>query len=353
MGDKVLMRGNEALCEGAIIAGCRFYFGYPITPQNEVPAYMAWRLPEVNGCFLQAESELSAINMVWGASVAGKRVMTSSSSPGISLMQEGISYLAGAELPAVIVNIMRGGPGLGSIGPSQSDYFQATRGGGHGDYRTIVLAPQSVQEIADIMIDAFDLADIYRNPVIVLGDGVIGQMTEPLVLPKPSTRTLSEKDWILDGADGRDARVVMSLRLSPPGALETHNLHLQEKFERMEKNEVRYEEYELSDAELVIVAFGTSARVARACVQKARGLGMKVGLLRPVTLWPFCADAVNTLAAEKRVKAFLTVEMNLGQMLEDVRLAVEGRKEIFFYGRTGGTVPDEDELFGKIAEVFS
>jgi 2-oxoglutarate ferredoxin oxidoreductase subunit alpha len=330
MGDKVLMRGNEALCEGAIIAGCRFYFGYPITPQNEVPAYMAWRLPEVNGCFLQAESELSAINMVWG-----------------------ISYLAGAELPAVIVNIMRGGPGLGSIGPSQSDYFQATRGGGHGDYRTIVLAPQSVQEIADIMIDAFDLADIYRNPVIVLGDGVIGQMTEPLVLPKPSTRTLSEKDWILDGADGRDARVVMSLRLSPPGALETHNLHLQEKFERMEKTEVRYEEYELSDAELVIVAFGTSARVARACVQKARGLGMKVGLLRPVTLWPFCADAVNTLAAEKRVKAFLTVEMNLGQMLEDVRLAVEGRKEIFFYGRTGGTVPDEDELFGKIAEVFS
>lgn len=351
MGDKVLMRGNEALCEGAIIAGCRFYFGYPITPQNEVPAYMARRLPEVNGCFLQAESELSAINMVWGASVAGKRAMTSSSSPGISLMQEGISYLAGAELPAVIVNIMRGGPGLGSIGPSQSDYFQATRGGGHGDYRTIVLAPQSVQEIADIMIDAFDLSEIYRNPVIVLGDGVIGQMTEPLVLPKPSTRMLPEKDWALDGADSRDSRTVMSLRLSPPGALEMHNLHLKEKFDEIEKNEVRYEEYELSDAELVVVAFGTAARVARACVQKARGLGMKVGLLRPVTLWPFCADTVGALAGEKRVKAFLTVEMNLGQMLEDVRLAVEGRKDIFFYGRTGGSVPDEDELFGKIAEV--
>lgn len=352
MSEKVLMKGNEALCEGAIVAGCRFYFGYPITPQNEVPAYMARRLPEIDGCFLQAESEISSINMVWGASVSGKRVMTSSSSPGISLMQEGISYLAGAELPAVIVNIMRGGPGLGNIGPAQSDYSQATRGGGHGDYRVIVLAPCTVQELCNIMLDAFDLADIYRTPVIVLGDGVLGQMTEPLVLPKPTTKEIPKNDWKLDGAKGRDSRIIMSLRLSPQGALEQHNLRLQRKFDEITTKEVKYEEYRLDDAELVIVAFGTASRVAKACILEARERGMKVGLLRPITLWPFPAPVIGELSSEKRVRAFLDVEMNLGQMIDDVKLAVNGNKEVFFYGRTGGMVPDKDELLEKIGEVY-
>lgn len=352
MSEKVLMKGNEALCEGAIVAGCRFYFGYPITPQNEVPAYMARRLSEVDGCFLQAESEIGSINMVWGASVSGKRVMTSSSSPGISLMQEGISYLAGAELPAVIVNIMRGGPGLGNIAPSQSDYYQATRGGGHGDYRVIVLAPSSVQELCNSMLDAFDLADIYRTPVIMLGDGVLGQMTEPLVLPKPSTRKIPKNDWKLDGAKGRDSRIIMSLRLSPQGALEEHNLRLQRKFDEITTKEVKYEEYMLDDAELVIVAFGTASRVAKACILEARDRGMKVGLLRPITLWPFPAPVIEELSSEKRVRAFLDVEMNLGQMIDDVKLAVNGNKEVFFYGRTGGTVVDKDELLEKIGEVY-
>jgi 2-oxoglutarate ferredoxin oxidoreductase subunit alpha len=352
MSEKVLMKGNEALCEGAIVAGCRFYFGYPITPQNEVPAYMARRLSEVDGCFLQAESEIGSINMVWGASVSGKRVMTSSSSPGISLMQEGISYLAGAELPAVIVNIMRGGPGLGNIAPSQSDYYQATRGGGHGDYRVIVLAPSSVQELCNIMLDAFDLADIYRTPVIVLGDGVLGQMTEPLVIPKPSNRKIPKNDWKLDGAKGRDSRIIMSLRLSPQGALEEHNLRLQRKFDEIVSKEVKYEEYRLDDAELVIVAFGTASRVAKACILEARERGMKVGLLRPITLWPFPFPVIGELSSEKRVRAFLDVEMNLGQMIDDVKLAVNGNKEVFFYGRTGGTVVDKDELFEKIVEVY-
>jgi 2-oxoglutarate ferredoxin oxidoreductase subunit alpha len=353
MNEKLLMRGNEALCEGAIIAGCRYYFGYPITPQNEIPAYMAWRMPEVGGCFLQAESELGSINMVWGAAVSGKRAMTSSSSPGISLMQEGISYLAGAELPAVIIDMVRGGPGLGSIGPAQSDYFQATRGGGHGDYRVIVLAPSTVQELCNIMIDAFDLADIYRTPVVVFGDGVLGQMTEPLVLPGPSKRKIPNKDWILDGAKGRDARIIMSLRLSPQDALEKHNLSLQKKYQKIEENEIKYEGYRLGDAELVIVAFGTASRVAKACIEEARERGIRVGLFRPITLWPFPFGALGDLAEKQRVKAFLDVEMNLGQMIEDVRLAVGGHKKIFFYGRTGGMLPDQDELLEKIVEVCS
>jgi 2-oxoglutarate ferredoxin oxidoreductase subunit alpha len=351
MGEKVLMRGNEALCEGAIIAGCRYYFGYPITPQNEVPAYMSRRLPEVGGCFIQAESELGSINMLWGASVSGKRAMTSSSSPGISLMQEGISYLAGAELPAVIVDMMRGGPGLGNILPSQSDYFQATRGGGHGDYKTIVLAPCTVQELANIMIDAFDLADIYRTPVIVLGDGILGQMTEPLVLPVPSKKHIPEKDYILDGSRGRDPRIVMSLRLSPQSALEELNLHLQSKYMKIEGKEVRYESYKLDDAEIVIVAFGTASRVAKACIVRARAEGIKVGLMRPISLWPFPKEVLSRLAEKKELKAFIDVEMNLGQMIEDVRLSVNGKKEVVFYGRTGGMVPDEDELLAKIVEV--
>jgi 2-oxoglutarate ferredoxin oxidoreductase subunit alpha len=352
MDKRILMRGNEALCEGAIIAGCRFYFGYPITPQNEVPAYMARRLPEVGGCFLQAESEIASINMIWGASCAGKRAMTSSSSPGISLMQEGMSYLAGAELPAVIVNMVRGGPGLGNIGPSQADYFQSTRGGGHGDYHIIVLAPATVQELTNIMIDAFDLADIYRTPVLVFGDGILGQMTEPLVLPEPSNRVIPKKDYILVGAKDRDPRIVMSLRLSPPKALEEHNLKLQKKCKEIEKNEVRFEAYMTDDAELIIVSFGTSSRVCKSSIQRVREKGMSVGMIRPITLWPFPADIIKELAGNARVRAFLDVEMNLGQMIEDVQLAVNGLKPVYFYGRTAGMLPDEDELVAKIMEVY-
>lgn len=351
MGDRVLMRGNEALCEGAIIAGCRYYFGYPITPQNEVPAYMSMRLPEVGGVFLQAESEVASINMVWGASAAGKRVMTSSSSPGISLMQEGISYLAGAELPAVIVNVVRGGPGLGNIAAAQSDYFQSTRGGGHGDYRTIALAPATVEELAWLMVDAFDLADLYRNPVLVQADGVLGQMSEPLTMPGPSSRELPPKDYILDGAEGREQRKLMSLRLNPEGALEELNLELKRKYDRIEQEEVRFESVGLEDAELVIVAYGTSSRVARASMKRAREQGVKVGLLRPITLWPFPAEQVRELASRDRVRSFLTVEMSMGQMIEDVRLAVEGRKQVRFYGRTAGMLPEEDELLETIMEV--
>lgn len=351
MGERVLMRGNEALCEGAIIAGCRYYFGYPITPQNEVPAYMSMRMPEVGGVFLQAESEVASINMVWGASAAGKRVMTSSSSPGISLMQEGISYLAGAELPAVIVNVVRGGPGLGNIAPAQSDYFQSTRGGGHGDYRTIVLAPATVEELARLMVDAFDLADLYRNPVVVQADGVLGQMSEPLALPEPSGRELPPKDYILDGAEGREQRKLMSLRLNPEGALEELNLKLKRKLDRIERDEVRVDTVGLDDAEQVIVAYGTSSRVARASILQARDRGVKVGLVRPVTLWPFPAGMLRELASRPRVRSFITVEMSMGQMIDDVRLAVEGRKPVHFYGRTAGMLPDEDELLDTIMEV--
>jgi 2-oxoglutarate ferredoxin oxidoreductase subunit alpha len=353
MGKRILMRGNEALCEGAIIAGCRYYFGYPITPQNEVPAYMSKRLPEVGGCFIQAESEIASINMIWGASCAGKRAMTSSSSPGISLMQEGISYLAGAELPAVVVNMVRGGPGLGNIAPAQSDYFQATRGGGHGDYHTPVLAPASVEELTHLMVDAFDLADIYRTPVIVLGDGILGQMTEPLVLPEPSNRVIPPKDYILDGAKNRESRIIMSLRLSPPEALEQHNRKLQKKYDEIIRKEVRYEDYLIDDAEIVIVSFGTSSRVCKSSIQIARERGIKVGMIRPMTLWPFPYEIVYDLSKTHQVKAFLDVEMNLGQMIEDVKLAVKGEKEVYYYGRTAGMLPDENELLDKIMEVVN
>ena len=353
MSERILMRGNEALCEGAIIAGCRYYFGYPITPQNEIPAYMAKRLPEVEGFFLQAESEIASINMIWGASCAGKRAMTSSSSPGISLMQEGISYLAGAELPAVIVNMVRGGPGLGNIAPAQSDYFQSTRGGGHGDYYVIVLAPATVEELTHMMVDAFDLADIYRTPVIVLGDGVLGQMTEPLVLPEPSTRVIPEKDWILDGAKNRKPRVIKSLRLAPQQALEDHNMELKEKYEEIMKKEVRYEGYMIDDAEIIVVSFGTSSRVCKSSIQMVRENGIKAGMIRPVTLWPFPSEIISDLAKNTRVRAFLDVEMNYGQMIEDVKLSVNGEKEVHFYGRTGGMLPDENELYNKIMEVVN
>jgi 2-oxoglutarate ferredoxin oxidoreductase subunit alpha len=308
--ERVLMCGNEALAEAAILAGCDAYFGYPITPQNEIPAYMSRRMPEEGRVFVQSESELAAINMVFGASATGKRTMTSSSSPGISLMQEGISYLAGAELPAVVVNVMRGGPGLGNIAPSQGDYFQATRGGGHGDYRTIVLGPSSVQELVDCMPLAFDLADEYRMTVMVLADGILGQMMEPIVFKKNSRPKLPPKDWALTGAKGREQNIVRSLLLKE-GALEEHNNKLKAKYEQIEKDEVLCEQYEVDDAEIVVVAYGVAARIVQGAVTRAREEGIKAGWIRPITLWPFPTEQISRAANEFRI--FLTVEMSLGQ----------------------------------------
>jgi 2-oxoglutarate ferredoxin oxidoreductase subunit alpha len=348
MTEKVLMCGNEALAEAAIIAGCDAYFGYPITPQNEVTAYMSKRMPEENRVFLQCESELAAINMVFGASATGKRVMTSSSSPGISLMQEGMSYLAGAELPAVVVNVMRGGPGLGNIAPSQGDYFQATRGGGHGDYRTIVLGPSSVQELVDCMPLAFDLADQYRMTVLVLADGILGQMMEPVVFDKKPCRKLPPKDWALTGAGGRKQNIVRSLWLKE-GAVEQHNYDLQAKYREVEKNEVLCEQYEVDDAEIVVVAYGIAARIVRGAVERAKQEGIKVGWLRPITLWPFPTEQISKAAEELRV--FLVVEMSCGQMVEDVRLAVAGKAPVLFYGRPGGGVPTVEQVLEKIKDL--
>ena len=348
MSERVLMCGNEALAEAAIIAGCDAYFGYPITPQNEVPAYMARRMPEEGRVFVQSESELAAISMVFGASATGKRAMTSSSSPGISLMQEGISYLAGAELPAVVVNVMRGGPGLGNIAPSQADYFQATRGGGHGDYRTITFGPWSVQELVDCMILAFDLADQYLMPVMVLADGILGQMMEPVVLERKMSRDLPAKDWALTGAKDRDQNIVRSLWLKE-GALEAHNNKLQARYEQIQRDEVLCEQYEIDDAEIVVVAYGVAARIVRGAVTKARAEGIKVGWIRPITLWPFPFKEINKAADEFRT--FLCVEMSNGQMLEDVKLAVAGKAPVAFYGRPGGGVPTVDEILAKVRQL--
>ena len=345
---RILMCGNEALAEAAIIAGLDAYFGYPITPQNEIPAYMSRRMPEEGRVFVQSESELAAINMVFGASATGKRAMTSSSSPGISLMQEGLSYLAGAELPAVVVNVMRGGPGLGNIAPSQADYFQATRGGGHGDYRTITLAPASVQEMADCMPLAFDLADQYRMTVIVLADGILGQMMEPIVLDKKKRRKLPAKDWALTGATGREQNIVRSLWLGET-ALENHNYKLQAKYENIQKNEVLCEQYEVDDAEIVVVAYGIAARIVRPAVNKARQAGIKAGWIRPITLWPFPTEQISRAADQMRI--FLTVEMSNGQMVEDVKLAVAGKAAVLLYGRPGGGVPTVDEILERIKQL--
>jgi 2-oxoglutarate ferredoxin oxidoreductase subunit alpha len=348
--ERILMCGNEAMAEAAIIAGCDAYFGYPITPQNEVTAYMARRMPEEGRVFLQCESELAAINMVFGAAATGKRAMTSSSSPGISLMQEGISYLAGAQLPSVIVNVMRGGPGLGNIAPSQGDYFQATRGGGHGDYRTIVLAPSTVQEFADIMPLAFDLADLYRNPVVVLADGILGQMMEPVCFNKPQKRALPSKDWALTGAKDRKQNIVRSLWLKD-GVLEELNYELQRKYKQVEENEIRCVQYEVDDAEIVVVAYGVAARMVRSAVDKARQQGMKVGWIRPITLWPFPYDQIS--AAAEQLRVFLTVEMSLGQMVEDVKLAVAGKCPVVFYGRAGGGVPTVEQVLERIKQLWT
>ena len=346
---KVLLRGSEAIGEAALRAGCSSYFAYPITPQNELPEYMARRMSELPGMtFLQSESELAAINMVFGASVTGARVMTSSSSPGVSLMQEGISYLAAMELPSVIVNIVRGGPGLGNIAPAQSDYFQATRGGGHGDYRCIVLAPAYLQEAVDLTYQAFDLADEYRIPVFLMGDGMMGQMMEPVLLP-PFRKKLPQKDWTLTGAGKGPSRFLRSLLLDVH-VLEDHNWKLYRKYEKITRKEVRFEEYETKDAELVVVAYGTAARIAKGAVNRLRQNNMKVGLFRPVTLWPFPSDALRGMA--KFAKKVFVFEMSMGQMVDDVKLAMEGKLDVEFYGRPGGVVVTPVELSRIISRRY-
>lgn len=346
------MYGTHAAGEAAVQAGCKCYFGYPITPQNELPEYMSRRLAEVpGGVFIQAESELAAINMVLGASAAGARAMTSSSSPGISLKQEGISFLAGMELPAVIVNIVRGGPGLGNIAPAQSDYFQTVKGGGHGDYRIIVLAPASVQEIADLTFLAFDLADVYRIPVMILGDGMLGQMMEPVTMPGKEEFTIPEKDYILSGARGRPSRCIKSLILDTK-EMEDHNWKLCRKYQRIEQHETRFEEFETKGAEIVVIAYGTAARIAKGAIKRLRkeDENIKIGLLRPITLSPFPSTAIGKLS--QKVKHFFVFEMSAGQMVEDVRLSIEGKAQVYFYGRPGGVVPTPAELARNIARHY-
>jgi 2-oxoglutarate/2-oxoacid ferredoxin oxidoreductase subunit alpha len=347
--ERILITGNEAAAEAAIRAGCRYYYGYPITPQNEITAYMANHMPEAGGVFIQAESELAAINMCFGTAATGRRTMTSSSSPGISLKQEGISYCAGAELPVVIINVMRGGPGLGNIEPSQGDYFQATKGGGHGDYRLIVLAPYSVDEFAEFVMLAFDLADLYRTPVMVLADGQLGQMMEPCSFRAPQRRELPPKDWALTGADGRERRIVRSFYL-PAGVLAEHCKQLQAKYERVRQREVRYDERDAEDADVIAVAYGTSARLALETARMAEPRGLKLGLIRPITLWPFPEEVIRRWA--ERGKKFLVVEMSAGQMVEDVRLAVEGRAPVGFVGRSGGGAPTTQEIL-QAAETLA
>ena len=348
MAEKVLMKGNEAMAEAAITAGCRHYFGYPITPQTEVAAYMAKRMPKIGGTFLQAESEVAAINMVIGAASAGVKVMTSSSSPGISLKQEGISYLAGCELPALVVNVQRGGPGLGGIQPSQSDYFQATKGGGHGDYHLIVLAPATVQEMYDLTFKGFHLAEKYRMTTMILADGTMGQMMEPVELTDVKIPVI-EKPWATNGTKNHEGRnVVNSLSLLPE-ELEVWNHRRYDRYALVEKNEVMYEEFMVDDADIVVVAFGIAARVSKNAIVEARNKGIKVGLIRPITLWPFPKDAL--LKASKTAKAFISVELNMGQMIEDVKLSINCSRPVYFVGRTGGMIPSPEEVLAKILEI--
>ena len=348
MAEKVLMKGNEAIAEAAIIAGCRHYFGYPITPQTEIAAYMAKRMPKIGGTFLQAESEIAAINMVYGCSSAGKRVMTSSSSPGISLKQEGISYIAGSDLPAVIVNAQRGGPGLGGIQPSQSDYFQATKGGGHGDYHLIVLAPASVQEMAELTILAFDLADKYRMPAMILADGTTGQMMEPVTFDF-AVKEAPEKPWATNGTKmAREHNITNSLYLQPD-ELEKKNFDRFQKYETVKENEVRYEEFMTEDADVIVAAFGIASRVSQNAVIEARKEGIKAGLIRPITLWPFPEEPFKKAAAH--AKAMISVELSMGQMIEDVRLATECRVPVTLCNRAGGMIPSPAEVLDAIRKA--
>ncbi len=351
MGKKMLVKGTEVLGESAIRAGCRYFFGYPITPQNEIPEYLSRRLPEVGGVYLQGESEVASINMVFGAAAAGARVMTTSSSPGISLMQEGISYIAGAELPCVIINVMRGGPGLGGILPAQADYFQATRGGGHGDYRVLVLAPSTLQEAVDIVQLAFDLADKYRNPVMVLVDGFLGQMMEPVDFGeyKP-LESLPPKEWALTGAKGRPSNVVHSLNIDPDGLEEVNN-KLQEKYRRMAREEIRYELWHTEDASILIAAYGTTARIAKTAILNLREKGIKVGLFRPISLFPYPYKVLRELS--DKIDRILVVEMSKGQMVEDVKLGVGDKSKVYFYGKCGGNPPTFEEISAQIMDILN
>jgi len=351
MSHKVLMKGNEAIAEAAIRAGCRHYFGYPITPQTEIMHYMAKRMVEVNGTIVQAESEVAAINMVYGAAAAGARAMTTSSSPGISLKQEGFSYIAGAELPAVVVNIVRAGPGLGGILPSQGDYFQATKGGGHGDYRNIVLAPASIQELYELTVEAFNLADRYRMLTMILGDGALGQMMEPVEFRESEPIDNIAKPWALTGtALAREHNTVQSIYIEAD-IMEAFNSKLQAKYAEVTERETRVELFNCDDAEVIIVAFGTCSRISHNVIRQAAGLGVKVGLIRPITLWPFPTAAIAEAAGQNKLKGFLDIELNCGQMVEDVRLAVNGRKPVHFFGRTGGNLPTQKEVLDQIRMI--
>jgi len=349
MAEKTIMKGNEALAEAAIGAGCRHFFGYPITPQTEVAAYMSKRMPQIGGVYLQAESEIAAINMVLGAAATGVRAMTSSSSPGISLKAEGISYLAGCDLPCLIVNIQRGGPGLGGIQPAQSDYLQATKAMGHGDLHILVFAPATVQEMADLVSDAFDLADKYRMPAMVLADGMLGQMMEPVVLPEESAAAAQQKPWAIDGhKHSRPHNIINSLFLEPD-ALEAIVVSRFARYDQVKRSEQRAEEFRMDDAEIVLVSYGAASRIVKSAVVKARSEGVKAGLIRPITLYPYPEDTIEKCIGQ--ASTFLCVEMSMGQMVEDVRLAVNGRKPVEFFGRTGGVLPTPDEVYMKIKEI--
>ncbi|MBQ3054438.1 MAG: 3-methyl-2-oxobutanoate dehydrogenase subunit VorB [Clostridia bacterium] len=349
MSDKVLMKGNEALAEAAIMAGCRHYFGYPITPQTEVAAYMSKRMPKIDGgVFLQAESEIAAINMVIGVAATGKRVMTSSSSPGISLKSEGLSYLAGCDLPALIVNVQRGGPGLGGIQPSQSDYFHATRGAGHGDFHMLVLAPNSVQEMVSLVFKGFDLAEKYRMTAMILSDGTMGQMMEPVSLDMGEIKQY-DKPWALTGTElKRKPNIVNSLYLKPE-ELEVKNFERYEKYKAIEETEAMYDEYMMEDAEICIVAFGVASRVSQNAIDQARAQGIKVGMIRPITLWPFPKKAL--LKASEKVNAFVSVELSMGQMVEDIELATRCAKPVLLCNRVGGMIPTTEDVLNKIMEA--
>ncbi len=352
MTKRVLMKGNEAIAEAAVRAGCRHYFGYPITPQTEIMHYMAQRMPQVGGVMVQAESEVAAINMVYGAAAAGARVMTTSSSPGISLKQEGLSYLAGAELPAVVVNIVRAGPGLGGILPAQGDYFQATKGGGHGDYRNIVLAPASIQELYELTVEAFNLADRYRMVAMILGDGTLGQMMEPVTFRDQEPLAEPDKPWAVTGLGQmrKDHNTVQSIYIEAD-QLEALNQRLQDKYRLIQQEEVRVETVNCTDAQVLLVAFGTGSRICRNVIRDAEQLGIRVGLVRPISLWPFPDQAVYQAAAQASVRGVLTVELNAGQMVEDVRLAVNGCKPVSFYGRTGGNLPTQKDVLDQIRSI--
>jgi 2-oxoglutarate ferredoxin oxidoreductase subunit alpha len=341
--ERLLMKGNEAIGEAALRAGCRFYAGYPITPQNELTEYMARRMPEEGGVFIQSESEIAAINMIYGAAAAGARAMTSSSGPGISLKQEGLSYMCGSELPCFYANIVRGGPGLGNIAPAQSDYFQATRGGGHGDYRIVVFGPSTVQELVDFTMLGFDVADRYRNPAMILGDGILGQMMEPVVMREPVAYDASPKEaWALGDSAGRKRHMITSVHLGP-GTLEKHNMVLHEKYRKIEQNEIRYELHHVDDAEVVLIAYGTAARVAKSAVSMAEAAGdIKLGLVRPITLWPFPKQVIRDIAKDKA--DMVVVEMSLGQMHEDVLLSACGNAKVSLLAHTGGGLPTEEEI---------